>query len=156
MKGSVRRSEGVIAVGAALDHFSEEQGVVVSAEEVAGVQVAFAPGLVRTLGKLPVVEAGAEAAGDGLRVVGALVVAEAVIGEAEGFREQPAFAVVLGEEVFDALLAVAAGGLDLRFEVVEGDEGQDGVAELGVLVPIDAPEAANIEFVTLPSDRGHG
>ena len=147
MKGPGKTVEGVIAVGAggaALDHFGEEQGVVVGAEEVAGVQVAFAPGLVRAPGKLPVVEAGAEAAGDGLRVVGALVVAEAVIGEAQGFREHPAFAVVLGEEVFDALLAVTAGGFDLRFEVVEGDEGQDGVAEFGVFVPIDAPEALDV------------
>ena len=129
--------EGIIAVGAgsvALHQFGEEQGVVVGAEEVAGVQVAFAPGLVRAPGKLPVVEAGAEAAGDGLRVLGALVVTEAVVGEAQGLREHPAFAVVLGEEVFDALLAVTAGGFDLRFEVVEGDEGQDGVAEFGVFV----------------------
>ena len=133
------------AVGcAAFDHFGEEPGVVVGAEEVAGVQVAFAPGFLRAPGKLPVVEAGAEAAGDGLGVSGALVVAEAVVGEAHGLREHPAFAVVLGEEGFDALLAVATGGGDLRFEVVEGYEGQDGVAKLGVLVPIDAPETLGL------------
>ena len=88
-------------------------GVVVGAEEVAGVQVAFAPGFLRAPGKLPVVEAGAETAGVG--VSGALVVAEAVVGEAQGIREHPAFTVVLGEEGFDALLAVAVGGFDLRF-----------------------------------------
>ena len=85
--------EVVIAVGggavggAAFDHVGEEPGVVVGAEEVAGVQVTFAPGFLRALGKLPVVEAGAEAAGDGLGMSGALVVAEAVVGEAQGLRE---------------------------------------------------------------------
>ena len=34
-----------------------------------------------------------------------------------------------------------------RFEVAEGDEGQDGVAELGVLVPINAPEALGLFVV---------
>ena len=150
-EGIREEAEAVVAVagggavgGVAFDHFGEEPGVVVGAEEVAGVQVAFAPGFLRAPGKLPVVEAGAEATGDGLGVSGALVVAEAVVGEAQGLREHPAFAVVLGEEGFDALPAVAAGGFDLRFEVVEGDEGQDGVAELGVPVPIDTPEALGL------------
>jgi hypothetical protein len=30
---------------------------------------------------------------------------------------------------------------DLRFEVVEGDQRQDGVAQLGVFVLVDTPEA---------------
>ena len=39
--------------------------------------------------------------------------AETVIGEAQGLGEHPAFAVVLGEEGFDAFLAVAASIVDL-------------------------------------------
>ena len=70
------------------------------AEEVAGVEVGFAVGLFGGLGELPVEEAGAETGGDGLGVAGAVVVAEAVVGEAEGFGEEPAFAVVLIEEGF--------------------------------------------------------
>ena len=86
------------------------------------MEVAFAPGFFGGLDELPVVEAGAEAAGDGLELLGAVVVAEAIVGEAQSFREHPAFAVVLGEEGFDALVAVA-GGNDLVFEVLEGDLG---------------------------------
>ena len=48
-------------LGRVLD-LSEQAGVVQFAEQVAGVEVAFAEGLVGGLGKLPVVEAGAEAA----------------------------------------------------------------------------------------------
>ena len=69
---------------------------------------------------------------------GALVVAETVIGETQCLREHPAFAVVLGEEGLDALLAVATSILNLRFQVVKGDERQDGVTELGVLVSVNA------------------
>ena len=68
----------------------------------------------------------------------ALVVAEAVVGEPQGLGEQPALAVVLGEEGFDALLAVAVAGADLVFEIVEGEEGEYGVAEFGVFRDIAA------------------
>ena len=87
-------------------------------------------------------------------VFGAVVVAEAVIGETEGFGEQPAFAVVLGEEGFDALLTVSAGGFDLRFEVVDGYERKDRVTEFGRLVPIETPESLRVHAgVTALDDR---
>ena len=70
---------------------------------------------------------------------------EAVIGETQGLGQHPAFAVVLGEEGLDAALAVASGRVDLRLDVVEGDESQDGVTQFRFLVAIDAPEAANVE-----------
>ena len=117
-----------------LDQVDDAERIVVFPEQVAGVQVAFAPGFVGALDELPVVEARAEAAGDRLRLTGALVVAEAVVGEAQGLWEQPTFAVVLGEERLDALIAVAGGGLDAGFEIVEGDERQDDVAEFRVFV----------------------
>src|SRR5262245_20869525 len=66
--------------------------------------------------------------------------AEAVVGKAQGLGKHPALAVVLCEESLDALVAVAAAGADLLFEVVKGDERQDRVAQLGVLVLVDAPE----------------
>jgi drug/metabolite transporter (DMT)-like permease len=68
------------------------------AEEVAGVEVAFAPGFFGGLSQLPVVETRAQAAGDGLVLLGAVVVAEAVVGQTQCFREQPALAVVLVQE----------------------------------------------------------
>lgn len=104
------------------------------------MEVAFAPGFLGGLDELPVVEAGAEAAGDGLELLGAVVVAEAIVGKAQSFWGHPAFAVILGEEGFDALVAVT-GGDDLVFEVLKGDLGQDGVAKFGGFVAIDAPEA---------------
>ena len=128
----------------ALDEFDNEERVLVCAEQIPGMQVALTPGLVGALDELPVVEARAEAGRDGLRVPGALVATEAVVGEAQGFREHPALAVVLGEEGFDAFLAIAAGILDFRFELVEGDDGQDGMAKLGVLVSVDAPKASRV------------
>ena len=42
------------------------------------------------------------------------------------------------------VVAVAAAGADLLLEVVEGDEGEHRVAQLGVLVLVDAPEALRI------------
>ena len=76
---------------------------------------ALTPRFVRALRELPVVEAGAEAARNGLMVFGAVIVAEAVVGETERFGEQPAFTVVLVEEGFDALLTVSSGGVDFHF-----------------------------------------
>jgi hypothetical protein len=113
--------------------------------QVAGVDLALAPGLFRGLGELPVVEAGAEAFGDGLGVLGAVVVAEVVVGQTQGLGEHPALAVVAGEEASDALLDVAAGVADVGLEVGESDLGQDGVAELRVGVLVDAPEAAGVQ-----------
>ena len=104
------------------------------------MEAALAPGFFWRLGKLPFVEAGAEAAGNGLRVLRTLVVTEAIVGEAQGFGEQPALAVVLVLEHLDALLPIATAGADLFFEVVKGDEGQDCVAKFRVLVLVDAPE----------------
>ena len=128
-----------------LDQIDDAQRIVVFTQQVAGVQVAFAPGFVGALDELPVVEARAETAGDRLGLTGALVVAEAVVGEAQGLREHPALAVVLGEERLDALIAVAAGGLDAGFEIVEGDERQDGVAKLRIQVSVNAPEASDVK-----------
>ena len=49
------------------------------AEQVAGVQVTFAPGLAGTLNKLPVVEPWTETTRDGLRFSGSFVMAEAIV-----------------------------------------------------------------------------
>ena len=51
--------------------FRQQLGVAGFAEEVAHVEVAFAPGFVGGLGELPVVEARTEPAGHGLGVPGA-------------------------------------------------------------------------------------
>ena len=111
------------------------------------MDMALAPGFLGGLGKLPVIETGAEAAGHGLGLLRTLVVAETVVGQAQGFREHPAFTIVLVQEGFDALFPVAAAGADLLFEVVEGDEGQDGVAEFRVFVLIDAPETSRFQYI---------
>ena len=105
---------------------------------------ALAPGFLGGLRELPVVEARTEAASDGLRVLGALVVAEAVVGKAQGFREHPALAVVLGEERLDGLVAVAAGARIFVFQVGEGYERQDRMAQLRDLVLIDAPKPLGV------------
>ena len=108
------------------------------------MKAAFAPGFLGGLGELPVVEAGAKTAGDGLGLLRPLVVTEAVVREAQGFGKHPALSVVLVEEGLDAVLPVAAAGADLLFKIVEGDEGQDRVAEFRVLVFVDAPETFEI------------
>lgn len=64
-----------------------------------------------------------------------LVVTEAVVGETEGLREHPSLTVVLCQEGVHALF----------FEVVEGNEGEDGVAEFRVLVLIDTPETLLVQ-----------
>jgi len=115
-------AEGGLAVLLGLD-VGQELPVVGLAEQVAGVEVALAPGLFCALGELPVVEARAEAGGDRLVLLGAIIVAEAVVGQTQGLGQEPAFAVVLLEEGLDAGIAVAAGGFDLLLEVVEGDQG---------------------------------
>jgi hypothetical protein len=57
------------------------------------MQVALSPGFLGALRELPVVEARAEAAGDGLRVLGALIVAKSIVGKAQGLGEHPKGAV---------------------------------------------------------------
>ena len=76
------------------------------------MEVAFAPGFGGGLGELPVVEAGAEAGSDGLGLSGSVVVAQAVVGQAERFGEQPALAVVLRAERLDPPLHVPAARRD--------------------------------------------
>ncbi len=60
--------------------------------------LAFFPGLLDGLFKLPVVKARAEAGGHRLSFFSAVVVAEAVVGQPQRFGEHPAFAIVLFEE----------------------------------------------------------
>ena len=140
--------EGGIAVaagGAALDHFGEEPGVVVGAEEVAGVQVAFAPGLVRAPGKLPVVEAGAEAAGDGLRVVrrarrdrGRNRARHRASGS---IQPSPSFWARKSSMPCSRSPPAASIFASRSWKAMRV---RTGVAEFGVFVPIDAPEALGL------------
>ena len=69
--------------------------------------MALQPGFVGALGKLPVVEAWAEAACDGLRLFGALILAEVVVRESQGFREHPAVTVILRKESLYPLVAIS-------------------------------------------------
>jgi len=117
------------------------------------VKMTFTPGFVRGLGKLPVEETGAEAGGDGLRVFCPVVMAEAIVAQAEGFGEHPSLAVVLVEEQLDSFLAVAAAGADLLLKVMEGNEGQDCMAQFGILVFVDTPEALGVEFISCSISR---
>jgi len=64
-----------------------------------------------------------------------LVVTEAVVAETDGLRKHPSITVVLCQECVHALF----------FEVVEGDEGEDGVAEFWVLILVHAPEPFGVE-----------
>ena len=70
--------------------------------------------------------------------------AEAVVGEAQGLREHPAFAVVLGEERLDAAFSIAVSRVDLYLEVVERDGSQNGAAQFRGLVPVYAPEPLGV------------
>jgi len=74
------------------------------------MEAALAPGFFRSLSELPVVETGAETGGNRLRMFRTLVVAEAVVSEAQGFGEQPALAIVLVQEGLNAFLPIAAAG----------------------------------------------
>ncbi|MBI4470498.1 MAG: hypothetical protein HY650_14370 [Acidobacteria bacterium] len=104
------------------------------------MKMTLAPGFLGRLGELPIVEPGADLASDGLMLLRSFVVVEAVVGESQSLRQYPALSVVQVEKRFDPLVAVATAIADLLFEVVEGDERQDRVTELGVFVLIDAPE----------------
>ena len=75
------------------------------------------------LRELPVVEAGTEFGGDRLVSSRAIVVAEVVVGETDGFGDEPALALVLRHEGLDSGFAVAACGLDVPLQVGEGDLG---------------------------------
>jgi hypothetical protein len=104
----------------------------------------FSPAFLWGLGELPVVEAGTEAGSDGLGDLCAVVMAKAMICESERLWEEPAVAVVLGAEGLDAPVSVSGlGNGDL--EGVEGDEGEDGVAEFGILIFVHTPEALGVE-----------
>jgi hypothetical protein len=83
------------------------------------VDLALTPRFLSGLSELPIVKPGAEAAGHGLGDFRALVVAEAVVGQPQGFRQHPALAVVLIEEGVDSLLAVAAAAANLLLQVRE-------------------------------------
>ncbi len=62
------------------------------------MEVAFPPGFFRTLGELPVVEPGAEAACHRLMFFCPIIVTQTVVGQPQGFGEHPPFAVVLVQE----------------------------------------------------------
>ena len=96
---------------------------------------AFGPAFGGVAIELPGKEAWAETGGDGLRLAGPGVVAEAVVGEAQRFGEHPAFAVVGGEE----------GVESMRLQVGESDLRQHGVAQLRVALFVHAPEAFGVK-----------
>jgi hypothetical protein len=95
------------------------------------VALALLPGGLDALFELPGEKALSEPGRHGLRFLGPGVVAEAEVGEADRLGEHPALPVVLVQEGVEAQ----------ALEVVEGDEGEDGVAQLGVFVLVDAPES---------------
>ena len=64
-------------------------------EEVAGVEVAFAPGFFGVLIELPIVEPGAKALANRLMLLGAIVEPQAVIRQSQCLRQLPTLAVVL-------------------------------------------------------------
>lgn len=89
---------------------------------------ALGPALLGCLRKLPVEKAWTEAARDGLFLLGAVVVPEAVVSEPEHLREHPALAAVQRRERGDARVTVAAVLSDECIERVEGDEREHWVA----------------------------
>ena len=112
------------------------------------MEVGFGPGFSCGLDELPVVEAGTEFARGGLVLSRAVVLAEVVVGEAEGFGEEPAFALVLAHEGRDAGFVVAVGGFDVSLEIGESDLTQDSLPQLGGLVFVDPPEASGVSRST--------
>ena len=103
--------------------------------------LAFLPGLGGVLFELPIKEAGAESGCDGLGLLGAVVVAEVVVGESEGLGEHPSVGGVdvgdvggllgvggAGEDL-DGPLFVAVAGVDEGLEVAEGHLGEDCVTQ---------------------------
>ena len=123
-----------------------EHCVGAGAKQVARVEMAFASRLVRALNELPVVESGTKAARDPLWVLGAVVVAETVVGEAHGFGEHPPLTVVLSKKGFDARRAISSCILATPFKkVLKCHQAQDGVAKLRGQVSIYAPEPPGIQ-----------
>jgi hypothetical protein len=129
-------SEGLLFL--LLVHRGEFAGVGPEGFELGGVGFAFGPALGGVFGELPVEEAGTETAGDGLGLQGAVVVAEAVVGEAEGCGELPTVAVRAGQEGVQALLA------QVRIRHLR----QHRVPQLRVLLFVHPPEAFGVEAAT--------
>src|SRR5450830_562811 len=105
------------------------------------MKMTLTPRFLCALRELPVIEPRAESARYWLRLLGPLVMAKSVVDQPQRLRQHPALAVILAEERRDAGFAVAAAGLDLHLEVVEGDEREHRVAQLGILGLVNAPEA---------------
>ena len=80
-QGGFRYLWRLLAVLWGFDFFKEPE-IANLAEEVAGVEMALAPGFLGRLGKLPVMEAGTEATGNRLGMFRALVMTKVVIGKA--------------------------------------------------------------------------
>ena len=110
------------------------------AEQIAGVQVALAPGFLCRLGQLPVVEAGAQAAGDRLMLQCPLIVPEAIVSQTHGFRKEPTVSVVLGQEGLDSSFAIATMLKDLFFQVVESNQSKNCQAQFRRFCLVDTPE----------------
>src|SRR5687768_11032730 len=94
------------------------------------------PGFLDALLELPGQEARPESGRHRLMLLRAVVVTEAVVGEAKCFRDHPAFAIVL----------VQKGIKTEALEVLEGDLRKDGIAEFGIFVLVDAPEALRVQL----------
>jgi len=105
-------------------NLGEQVLVALLAEEIAGVEMAFAPGLLCGLAQLPIVEAGTQAAGDGLMLQCSLIVSEAIISEAHGIREEPTLTIVLCQEGLNTSFAITTMLADLCLQIVEGDQRQ--------------------------------
>ena len=139
------RSEAVLARhGATFNRRCEQAGEASGAEQVTSVEVALAARFVYLLCELPVVESRTEATCNGLGMICAIVVAEAVVGETQDLRKHPAFAVVLGKECFDAHFAIL-GSINVRLKVPKRNETQHSVANLGRQVSIYAPKTPSIQ-----------
>ena len=139
------RCWGISFVGAKAQP-GDDLSVLLTTEQVTGVEVALPQRLVRHLGKLPVMEPGAQSAGDTLVAQCTIIVAQTVVGKAQGLREQPALASVLGEEFADPIITVAGRFVNLGFQVSKRNEREDGVAKFGIQLPVQTPEALGIQL----------
>ena len=79
---------------------------------------------------------------------GAVVVPQTVVGQAQGLREQPALICFLGKEVVDPAIAVAGGFVDPRFDGSKRNQREDGVANFGIELAVQSPEAFGIQLPT--------
>ncbi|MXW18667.1 MAG: hypothetical protein F4123_03570 [Gemmatimonadetes bacterium] len=137
-----------------VDQASQQLCVFLAAEKVAGVEMVFGPRFLCLPNELPVVEPRAQSACDSLVVSGTVVAAETVVGKTKCLREIPALAAVCGEKNLNALASVATGGLNPGVEVPERDEREDGVAQFGIQLSIQAPEALGIQLAGRDSGGG--